>query len=45
MTAKEFIRTLLANGYKEFTPNSVISPHVSRAFQKKVRDEKGVKYF
>jgi len=45
MKTKEFINELIKNKYKEFTPNKVLDSYASKAYQKRVRDDKGTKYF
>lgn len=40
-----FINELLKNNYKEFSPNKSLNPYVNKAYQKRIKDKKGTKYF
>lgn len=39
------VNQMIAEGYKEFKPNTIISPSAKKAYQKRYEDEKGIKYY
>lgn len=38
-------KVLLNSGYKEWEVNKLFTPHASKFFQKRIKDEEGTKYF
>lgn len=39
------VEEMMANGYKTFKPNHIFGRHSKNAFQKKYKDDSGIKYF